>query len=66
MKILMVSRRLLKLLPGQTGNGTEEVIYDIDYGSNKYNGRKPPYHRLDIRLNALASYWGLDWIFIWT
>ena len=46
-----------------TGNGTEEVIYDIDYGTNKYNGRKPPYHRLDIRLNALAGYWGLDWTF---
>ncbi len=47
----------------KTGNGAEEVIYDINYGGNKYNGRKPPYHRLDIRLNALADYWGLDWNF---
>ena len=47
----------------KTGNGVEEVIYDIDFGNNKLNGRKPPYHRLDIRLNALADYWGLDWNF---
>ena len=45
------------------GNGAEEVIYDIDFGNNKLNARKPPYHRLDIRLNALADYWGLDWNF---
>ena len=40
-----------------------EVIYDVDYGGNKLNGRKPPYHRLDVRLTALAGYWGLDWSF---
>jgi TonB dependent receptor-like, beta-barrel/CarboxypepD_reg-like domain/TonB-dependent Receptor Plug Domain len=44
-------------------NGSPEVIYDIDYGGNKLNGRKPPYHRLDIRLTALADYWDLDWSF---
>ena len=44
-------------------NGEEEVIYDIDYGNRKLNGRKPEYHRLDIRLNAFADYWGLDWVF---
>jgi len=44
-------------------NGEEEVIYDIDFGSRKLNARKPKYHRLDIRLNAFADYWGLDWVF---
>jgi len=44
-------------------NGEEEVIYDIDFGNRKLNGHKPEYHRLDIRLNAFADYWGLDWVF---
>ncbi len=44
-------------------NGEEEVIYDIDFGNRKLNGRKPEYHRLDIRLNAFADYWDLDWVF---
>ena len=44
-------------------NGEEEVIYDIDFGNGKLNGRRPEYHRLDIRLNAFADYWGLDWVF---
>ncbi len=44
-------------------NGEEEVIYDIDFGNVKLNGRRPEYHRLDIRLNAFADYWGLDWVF---
>ena len=44
-------------------NGEEQVIYDIDFGNRKLNGRKPEYHRLDIRLNAFADYWGLDWVF---
>lgn len=44
-------------------NGEEEVIYDIDFGSRKLNSRKPEYHRLDIRLNAFADYWDLDWVF---
>jgi hypothetical protein len=41
----------------------QEIIYDIDYGGNKLNARKPPYHRLDVRLNFFADYWGLDWTF---
>jgi len=44
-------------------NGEEEVIYDIDFGTRKLNGRRPEYHRLDIRINAFADYWGLDWVF---
>ncbi len=44
-------------------NAPAEVIYDIDYGGNKLNARKPPYHRLDLRLTALAGYWDLDWSF---
>jgi len=41
----------------------QEVIYDIDFGNNRLNGRKPEYHRLDIRLTAYADYWDLDWAF---
>jgi hypothetical protein len=44
-------------------NGEEEVIYDVDFGNRKLNSRKPEYHRLDIRINAFADYWGLDWVF---
>ncbi|MGA9295386.1 MAG: TonB-dependent receptor [Ignavibacteriaceae bacterium] len=44
-------------------NAPAEVIYDIDYGGNKLNARKPAYHRLDVRLTALAGYWGWDWSF---
>ena len=44
---------------------TKEVIYDVDFGgtSNRFQGRKPEYHRLDIRFSADADYWGLDWVF---
>ncbi len=45
-----------------SGN-SNEVIYDIDYGNKKLNSRKPPYHRLDVRFNALANFWNLDWNF---
>ena len=48
---------------GSNPNAAPEVIYDINYGGNKLNSRKPPYHRLDVRLTALADYWGLDWSF---
>lgn len=41
----------------------QEVIYDIDFGTNKLNARKPPYHRLDIRFTALAEFWNLNWSF---
>ena len=42
--------------------GEETVIYDIDFGDKKLNSRKPEYHRLDVRLNALADWWDLDWV----
>lgn len=41
----------------------QEVIYDIDFGNNKLNARKPIYHRLDLRLTALAEFWNLNWTF---
>jgi hypothetical protein len=41
----------------------QEVIYDVDFGDNRLNAHKPPYHRLDIRLTAYADYWDLDWAF---
>ena len=41
----------------------QEVIYDVDYGDNKWNVRLPSYHRLDIRFTAFADYWDLDWTF---
>lgn len=44
-------------------NAPEKVIYDINYGNNLRNTRLPAYHRLDIRLSALANYWNLDWTF---
>ena len=40
-----------------------EVIYDIDFGGNKLNARRPAYHRLDVRFNFLAKIWSLDWVF---
>lgn len=47
-----------------TNNGGENpVIYDIDFGDRKRNSRKPEYHRLDVRINALADWWDLDWVF---
>ncbi len=49
----------------KTGDGKEIVNFDIDYGSaeNRYNGRKPVYHRLDMRVNATTQFWGMDWTF---
>lgn len=44
-------------------NGTGEIIYDIDYGDQKLNARKPAYHRLDVRINFITNFWNLDWIF---
>lgn len=46
-----------------SGGGDPEVIYDVNFGDNKLNARRPAYHRLDIRLSALADYWDLDWTF---
>jgi hypothetical protein len=41
------------------------VIFDLDLGSerDKYSGRLPEYHRLDVRMSAHAGYWDLDWTF---
>ncbi|NWF88319.1 MAG: TonB-dependent receptor [Ignavibacteriaceae bacterium] len=48
----------------KSGDPTEqEVIFNIDFGSNKLNARKPAYHRLDLRLTALTNFWNLDWAF---
>ena len=46
-------------------SGENEVLYNVDFGSlsNRLSGRKPAYHRLDIRLSAAADFWDLDWIF---
>lgn len=46
-------------------NDPATVIFDIDYGDNrnKFNTRKPAYHRLDVRVTALTNFWGLDWNF---
>jgi len=48
-----------------TRKGTTEVIYDTDFGGveNRFNSRKPEYHRLDVRISAKADYWGYDWVF---
>ena len=43
-------------------NAPEVVIYDVDFGDKKLNSRKPEYHRFDIRFNAKADWWGLDWV----
>lgn len=40
----------------------DEVIFDVNF-DERYNSRKPDYHRLDLRITALADYWGLDWSF---
>ncbi|MCF8241034.1 MAG: TonB-dependent receptor [Melioribacteraceae bacterium] len=42
-----------------------EVIYDVDFGdrTNRYQSRKPAYHRLDLRLSAFTQFWDFDWTF---
>jgi hypothetical protein len=47
----------------RNSSGLQEVVYDIDYSGPELNQRRPPYHRLDIRLTALADFWDLDWSF---
>jgi hypothetical protein len=43
-------------------NGSEDpVIFDVDFADRKLNSRKPIYHRLDVRINAFADWWDLDW-----
>ncbi len=41
------------------------VQFDYDFGGeeNKLSGRKPVYHRLDIRATAYTKFWGIDWAF---
>ncbi len=39
------------------------VIYNINFNNEKFNSRKPPYHRLDVRFNFLTKLWGKDWTF---
>ncbi len=48
-----------------TGTQGDEkiVIFDIDFGDQKLNARKPAYHRLDLRATAYTHFWGLDWSF---
>jgi hypothetical protein len=43
-------------------NAPETVVYDVDFGDRKLNARKPDYHRFDIRFNAKADWWNLDWV----
>lgn len=41
-----------------------EIIYDIAFeDKNRFNSRKPVYHRLDIRITAAARFWNLNWNF---
>ncbi|MGE5430432.1 MAG: TonB-dependent receptor [Syntrophomonadaceae bacterium] len=46
-------------------NSRSRVIYDVNYGINadRYNARKPDYHRLDLRFTWLTDFWNLDWSF---
>jgi hypothetical protein len=40
------------------------VIYDIAFeDKNRFNDRKPVYHRMDIRVTAAARFWNLNWNF---
>jgi hypothetical protein len=41
------------------------AVFDVDRGdySNRRTSRKPLYHRLDLRLTAYTTFWGLDWGF---
>jgi len=43
-------------------DGNNPVIFDVDFADRKLNSRKPEYHRLDVRLNAFADWWDLDWV----
>ncbi len=44
--------------------GFKEVIYDVAFDDReRFNSKKPEYHRLDLRVTAFARFWGLDWNF---
>ncbi len=43
---------------------TEEVIFDVVFPENdRYNSRKPAYHRLDVRVTYYSRFWDADWSF---
>ena len=44
---------------------THQVIFNLDMGgdANRYNARRPDYHRLDLRFTAYATFWRADWSF---
>jgi hypothetical protein len=44
-------------------NAEGDVIFNIDFNNDKFNARKPPYHRLDVRFNFPTRIWGADWTF---
>lgn len=47
-----------------TDPNNQEVMFDIDFGvNNRFNARKPDYHRLDIRVSANANFWNMKWNF---
>lgn len=43
----------------------DRVLLDLDFGSlkNFFNARKPPYHRLDVRVTYNTKFWNADWSF---
>lgn len=44
---------------------THQVIFNLDAGTeaDRFNSRRPDYHRLDIRLTAYTKFWHADWSF---
>lgn len=44
-------------------NAEGDVIFNIDFNNDKFNSRKPAYHRLDVRFNFITKIWGLNWTF---
>lgn len=44
-------------------NAEGEVIFNLDFNNQKFNARKPAYHRLDVRFNFISKFWGADWTF---
>jgi hypothetical protein len=44
---------------------TNTLFFNLDYGpdANRYTGRKPDYHKLDIRMTAYTRFWNADWSF---
>ncbi|MBI5404507.1 MAG: TonB-dependent receptor [Ignavibacteriae bacterium] len=42
-----------------------QVLFNLDMGGdeNRFNERRPDYHRLDVRFTAYATFWKADWSF---